>query len=429
MISRTPCSAGVVALLLTAPVGPAALAQFSIDAAVNYAIGTQPSGMAYGDFDNDNDIDLATTIEGPDRIATLLNNGDGTYVAGATSLLPNSSSPQDLVAGDFDNNGTIDLAVSVRDPQGAVLIMSNTGGAMFSLAQTVNVGDRPRGLTVANIDGDADLDLAVANRDSATASVLTNTGGVFSAQTVAVGQEPRAAAFGDWFGDAGLDLAVTNHDDRTISLFQNNGGSFASVGTLSLGAQRRPEGIVAADLDNDSDLDLAVASNGTGFESASVFLFAGGAFSGPAHYPTGGLNTSQIAAADLDCDGLADLVTANTDSGNVSLLHNAGGGVFPSPVQMTVGTGPSELAVADFDLDGDMDFSVANRDSDNVSVMINQTCAIVKYGDVNADGVVNIDDIFAVLAAWGPCDACPEDVNEDGVVNIDDIFEVLSNWG
>ena len=49
-------------------------------------------------------------------------------------------------------------------------------------------------------------------------------------------------------------------------------------------------------------------------------------------------------------------------------------------------------------------------------------------GDVNSDGVVDIDDVFAVLAAWGPCNACPEDVNEDGIVDIDDLFDVLANW-
>ncbi|UCD74201.1 MAG: hypothetical protein JSV91_10470, partial [Phycisphaerales bacterium] len=50
------------------------------------------------------------------------------------------------------------------------------------------------------------------------------------------------------------------------------------------------------------------------------------------------------------------------------------------------------------------------------------------YGDVNGDGVVDIDDVFAVLAAWGSCDDCPEDLNGDGVVDIDDLFEVLANW-
>ncbi|UCD74630.1 MAG: hypothetical protein JSV91_12680 [Phycisphaerales bacterium] len=49
--------------------------------------------------------------------------------------------------------------------------------------------------------------------------------------------------------------------------------------------------------------------------------------------------------------------------------------------------------------------------------------------DVNDDDAVNIDDLFAVLGAWGPCSDCPEDVNGDGVVNIDDIFDVLGAWG
>lgn len=49
--------------------------------------------------------------------------------------------------------------------------------------------------------------------------------------------------------------------------------------------------------------------------------------------------------------------------------------------------------------------------------------------DVNQDGTVDIDDLFAVLGAWGTCDGCPEDVNDDDLVNIDDVFEVLGAWG
>ncbi|UCD75647.1 MAG: M28 family peptidase [Phycisphaerales bacterium] len=49
--------------------------------------------------------------------------------------------------------------------------------------------------------------------------------------------------------------------------------------------------------------------------------------------------------------------------------------------------------------------------------------------DVNGTDVVDIDDLFQVLGAWGTCDDCPEDVNDDGVVDIDDIFAVLGNWG
>jgi hypothetical protein len=49
--------------------------------------------------------------------------------------------------------------------------------------------------------------------------------------------------------------------------------------------------------------------------------------------------------------------------------------------------------------------------------------------DVSDDGLVNIDDLFAVLSAWGPCSDCPEDITSDGQVNIDDLFEVLGRWG
>jgi hypothetical protein len=53
-------------------------------------------------------------------------------------------------------------------------------------------------------------------------------------------------------------------------------------------------------------------------------------------------------------------------------------------------------------------------------------------GDVNCDGIVDIDDLFDVLAAWGPCphvpSDCPADLDGDGIVDIDDLFGVLANW-
>ena len=49
--------------------------------------------------------------------------------------------------------------------------------------------------------------------------------------------------------------------------------------------------------------------------------------------------------------------------------------------------------------------------------------------DVNSSGIVDIDDLFDVLAAWGDCNGCPEDINSDGTVDIDDVFAVLAGWG
>jgi hypothetical protein len=52
--------------------------------------------------------------------------------------------------------------------------------------------------------------------------------------------------------------------------------------------------------------------------------------------------------------------------------------------------------------------------------------------DLNGDGVVDIDDLLAVINGWGGCPAspaaCPVDINADGVVDIDDLLIVITNW-
>jgi formylglycine-generating enzyme len=54
-------------------------------------------------------------------------------------------------------------------------------------------------------------------------------------------------------------------------------------------------------------------------------------------------------------------------------------------------------------------------------------------GDVNGDGSVDVDDLIAVILAWGPCPAppadCPADVNNSGAVDVDDLIMVILNWG
>jgi len=49
--------------------------------------------------------------------------------------------------------------------------------------------------------------------------------------------------------------------------------------------------------------------------------------------------------------------------------------------------------------------------------------------DVNGDGIVDVLDLLAVLADWGPCPGCPTDIIEDGVVDVLDLLQVLADWG
>ena len=48
--------------------------------------------------------------------------------------------------------------------------------------------------------------------------------------------------------------------------------------------------------------------------------------------------------------------------------------------------------------------------------------------DVTGDGLIDTNDILAVLASWGSCPDCPADTNNDGTVDVDDILDVLGCW-
>ena len=56
-------------------------------------------------------------------------------------------------------------------------------------------------------------------------------------------------------------------------------------------------------------------------------------------------------------------------------------------------------------------------------------CQEACASDLNENGVVNVSDLLAVIAAWGPCQNCPEDINENGVVDVSDILIVIAEWG
>jgi hypothetical protein len=71
---------------------------------------------------------------------------------------------------------------------------------------------------------------------------------------------------------------------------------------------------------------------------------------------------------------------------------------------------------------------------DNLDHALLWTAPTAALGDITHDGVVDVDDLLAVINAWGACDEpCPADIapetNGDGIVNVDDLLMVINNWG
>src|SRR5207244_1171623 len=101
----------------------------------------------------------------------------------------------------------------------------NNGSGSFSGSQEVNVGLRPIGLVLGDIDSDGDLDLLTANSASnGTVSVrLNNSAGTFSGTTeVLVANTPHAVALGDVDADGDLDLLAANTGTGSVSVRLNS---------------------------------------------------------------------------------------------------------------------------------------------------------------------------------------------------------------
>jgi hypothetical protein len=129
-------------------------------------------------------------------------------------------------------------------------------------------------------------------------------------------------------------------------------------------ANGEPATIVANDFDLDSDLDLVVAN--TNSSEVSLLLNNGdGSFAEPVSFASGA--GYSVTDGDFDRDGDIDLVTANHNSleDSVSLLLNNGDGTFAAPVDFTTGDRPYINDPADLDGDGDLDLITHNTVNQN----------------------------------------------------------------
>jgi ankyrin repeat protein len=184
----------------------------------------------------------------------------------------------------------------------------------------------------------------------------------------AVGDYPFSIFCADLDADSDLDLAVANTLSHDVSILKNNGdGSFQDAANYDAGNQ--PRHVFSADLDGDSDLDLAVANGGSG--NVSILRNTGdGTFEYLADYDVGG-GPHSVFCADLDGDDDLDLAVANVDSDNVSVLKNNADGTFQDATDYEVGIAPFSVFCADLDGDLDLDLAVANAESDSISILKN----------------------------------------------------------
>jgi len=296
---------------------------------------------------------------------------------------------------DVDGDGWPDLYVVGGDARRQYLFRNRGDGTFAESAIESGVdlsGEHLFGPAFADIDGNRTLDLFVGSFSAAPALFLNDGAGRFAEVARARQTFPPApymsASFGDYDGDGDLDMFTTHwllllalgHVDH---LWKNDGfggftGATEEAGLILL-TEDTPLGPVGwsftgnfADIDNDGDLDVLLASD---FGRSQVFRnIGGGRFEDISTNVLTEENGMGAAVGDFDNDGDMDwFVTSIFDespeapdtwghSGN-RLYRNVGGGQFEDATEeagVRDGGWGWGACFADFDNDGNLDLFHVN---------------------------------------------------------------------
>jgi len=207
--------------------------------ATNYSVGSMPEGVTVGDFNHDGKLDLAVANYAGASLSILLGNGDGTFKTPSTITTTNG--PWALVTADINNDAKLDLLVATpgySQTENQMVVLVGNGDGTFKAPQGYSVGSDPLGIVAGDFNNDRKLDVAVAAEASNQVSLLLGNGdGTFQTSlsyAAAAGVDSLAA--GDFNKDGSLDLAGSYYNSSSVSAFlqPSNGQAKAVVSPTSL---------------------------------------------------------------------------------------------------------------------------------------------------------------------------------------------------
>jgi len=317
-----------------------------------------------------------------------------------------------IFTADFDGDSDIDIAVSNRNSN-SVTVYINDGLGSFETSMDYETGLHPRYVEGADFDGDGDIDLCTPDYEGMTVSVLNNNGtGSFEIQQQFDLFTPTFLWIDDLDLDGNTDIITLhwdetakepNHSDGILTpLYGNGDGTFTIDGSAMIGVE--PRGGASADLNGDGLKDVVVAD--TYGRTISIVVSSGPrTWEQRVQIPLWPGTPRYITLGDFDSDGTIDIAAVDKLGDQVWFLFNDGQANFTLEQTVEVQDAPHSIAVEDIDSDGDLDFIVVHAASVVQHILYN-------------DGTGHIDRIQSINIPGGTTEVKIADINGDNLFDI-----------
>ena len=291
--------------------------------------GVDAGAVAWGDYDHDGDLDILLTGNstnfGP--ISRVYRNDSGNFIELDAGLIGLSSSA--CAWGDYDNDGDLDILLAGFLPaQGPASIIYRNDRDQFVNSQIALPGVYEGSVAWGDYDNDGDLDILLTGLDNAgqhIAKIYRNDGGEIFSNIAAplTGVSSSATAWGDYDNDGDLDMALCgfSKSGEVSEIYRNDDGNFTNINGALIGAYT---GTVAwGDYDNDDDLDILLT--GRTFADTTLLAIVYQNNDGSFLDISAGLTGAQQGAAawgDYDKDGDLDiLLTGASSQGSTTKIY------------------------------------------------------------------------------------------------------------
>jgi predicted nucleotidyltransferase len=334
--------------------------------------GVYSSSVAWGDYDNDGDLDILMNGDtgGYTSFTKLYKNNSGSFVPITTNLY--NTDFGSVAWGDFDNDGDLDILLT-GFPFTAKVYRNDGSDTFTDIGAFLTSVDYSSAVW-GDYDNDGDLDILLSGSnnsgDDPVIKIYQNNGGVFT--EISAGLTPvvwSSVAWGDYDNDGDLDILLTGRSGRygaiNSKIFRNDGNNiFTDINAGLLGVYY--SSVAWGDYDNDGDLDVMLAGWNGSVDVAKIYRNDNGLF---IDINTGltGVRSCSVAWGDYDNDGDLDILLAgyNEAVGNISEIYrNDGSNTFTKQTSIVLeNVGSSSVAWGDYDNDGDLDILLTGANS------------------------------------------------------------------